>query len=280
MAKDRIAILGGRGMLGSDLALACQERGFDTIVYDLPDFDITNYEGLAEVVKSASIVVNCAAYTDVDKAESEVDLAYQVNAEAVGRLGAFAGNADVWVLHTSTDFVFDGKSERPYAETDRPNPINAYGKSKLAGEQLLVESKCHHCIMRVEWTYGLHGKNFVTKLVERAKADKSLRVVDDQVGSPTATKEVAKAICELLPKKPEGIFHFASSGYVSRFDMARFIFDELDISVDLSSCKSTDFASAAVRPLNSRFNCSKIEALLDEPIEPWQGPLGRFLAHL
>ena len=267
-------------MLGSDLALACQKRGFNTTVFDLPDFDITNYGQLEAVVKGTSIIVNCAAYTDVDKAESEADLAYQVNATAVGRLGAFARETEVWVLHISTDFVFDGKSERPYLEADPPNPINAYGKSKLAGEQLLVESGCRHCIMRIEWTYGLGGSNFIAKLIERARACKELKVVDDQIGSPTATTEVAKVICELLPKKPEGIFHFASAGYVSRYEMAKFIFDKLEMSVDLSSCKSSDFPTAAARPLNSRFDCSKIGVILDKPIEHWQGPLERFLVQL
>jgi dTDP-4-dehydrorhamnose reductase len=280
MAEDKIAILGGKGMLGSDLALACQKRGFNTTVLDLPDFDITNYQQLEEVVGGASIVVNCAAYTDVDKAESEAELAYQVNAAAVGRLGAFAKESDVWLLHISTDFVFDGKSERPYVETDPPKPMNAYGKSKLAGEQLLVESGCRHCIMRVEWTYGLRGDNFVTKLIQSAKANKKLRVVDDQIGSPTATTEVARVICELLRKKPEGIFHFACSGYVSRFEMARFIFDKLGIPVDLNSCKTADFPRAAARPLNSCFDCSKIKGLLDEPIQPWEEPLERFLVQL
>ena len=267
-------------MLGSDLALACQKRGFNTTVFDLPDFDITNYGQLEDIVRASSIVVNCAAYTDVDKAESEAELAYQVNAAAVGRLGAFAREAEVWVLHISTDFVFDGKSERPYFEADPPNPINAYGKSKLAGEQLLVESYCRHCIMRVEWTYGLGGSNFIVKLIERARVGKELKVVDDQIGSPTATTEVAKVICELLQKKPEGIFHFASAGYVSRYEMAKFIFDKLEMSVDLSSCKSSDFPTAAARPLNSRFDCSKIRVFLDKPIEHWQGPLERFLVQL
>ena len=267
-------------MLGSDLAPACQKRGFNTTVLDLPEFDITNSQQLKEVVTSADAVVNCAAYTDVDKAESEAEPAYQVNAAAAGRLGAFAKEAGAWVLHISTDFVFDGRLERPYVETDPPNPINIYGKSKLAGERLLVESRCRHCIMRIEWTYGLSGENFVARLIQRAKANKKLRVVDDQIGSPTATTEVAKVICRLLRKKPEGIFHFASAGYVSRYEIAKFIFDKLDMSVDLSSCKSADFPTAAARPLNSRFDCGKIRALLGEPIEQWQGPLEHFLTQL
>jgi dTDP-4-dehydrorhamnose reductase len=280
MAKDRIAILGGKGMLGDSLALACQQHRIITTVLDLPEFDITNEKHLSNALKDVDAVINCAAYTNVEKAESESELVYKVNAEAAGMLGLAAKNAGVWVLHISTDFVFDGKSERPYVETDTPNPINIYGASKLAGEELLVESRCRHCIMRVEWTYGLAGDNFVAKMIKRAKAGENLKVVDDQIGSPTATTEIAGVICKLLPKKPQGLFHFANTGYASRFEVAKFIFDKLDMSVNLSSCKTADFPTAAARPLNSRFNCSKIRALLGEPIEPWQVPLERFLERL
>lgn len=276
----RMAILGGRGMLGSDLAAACREYGFDPIVLDLPEFDITNADQVRQVVSSAEVVVNCAAYTNVDGAESEPDLAYQVNAEAVGQLGAIVREAGQWLLHLSTDFVFDGKSDRPYVETDPVNPINTYGKSKLAGEQLLAESGCRYCIMRVEWTYGLGGDNFIAKLLHRARAGKVVKVVNDQVGSPTATTEASKAICELLKKKPEGLYHFAAAGYVSRYDMAKFIADRLSLEVDVAPCKTSDFPSPATRPLNSRFNCSRIQSLLSEPIEHWQKPLERFLRQL
>ncbi|HIJ53301.1 MAG TPA: dTDP-4-dehydrorhamnose reductase [Planctomycetes bacterium] len=275
-----IAILGGKGMLGTDLANICRQQGFDVKVFDLPEFDIRNYHQLTQAVGTVDVIVNCAAYTNVDGAESEADLAYQVNAAAVGRLGAIAHQTDKWVLHVSTDFVFDGRLNRAYVETDLPNPINAYAKTKLAGEQLLSESGCRHCIIRLEWTYGSAGNNFVTKIVRRAKTDKIVRVVDDQIGSPTATTEVAKVICKLLPKRPEGIFHFASAGYVSRFEMAKFVFDKLAMDVNLLPCKTSDFVSAASRPLNSRFDCSKIKTLLDETIEPWQVPLERFLRRL
>ena len=273
----RIAILGGRGMLGTDLARLCEQQGFDVNIFDLPDFDITDSRQVKEAVADVDTIINCAAYTNVDGAESETELAHQVNAEAVGRLGAIAKDKDKWLVHISTDFVFDGRLDRPYVETDTPSPINTYGKSKWEGEKLLAESGCRHCIIRLEWTYGLAGKNFVTKVIERAKNDKNLKVVDDQVGSPTATTEVAKMVCRLLPKKPEGIFHFANSGYVSRYDMAKFIFDKLGFDVNLLPCKTGDFVTAAERPLNSRFDCSKIEALLGEPIAPWQGPLEHFL---
>jgi dTDP-4-dehydrorhamnose reductase len=277
MAENKIAILGGRGMLGSDLVGAFEEQGIETAVFDLPEFDITNHRQLTDALSDVSMVVNCAAYTNVDGAETQYELAYKINAEAVGQLGLIAKDIGLWVLHISTDFIFDGKSNRPYVETDTPNPINKYGKTKLAGEKLLIESGCNHCIIRLEWTYGLNGRNFINKLLDNAKVKKQLKVVDDQIGSPTATTEAAKAICTLVKKKQEGIFHFASSGYVSRFDMAKFVFDKLNVSVDLKSCKTGEFPAPAERPLNSCFDCAKIEKLLDEPIEPWQGPLERFL---
>ena len=280
MAEERIVILGGRGMLGSDLAALCQQRYDDVAVYDLPDFDITEQEQLQQCIKGATTVINCAAYTNVDKAESESELAHKVNAEAAGRLGPLAKEAGIWVLHISTDFVFDGQLDRAYVETDQPNPISSYGRSKLAGEQLLIESGCSNCIMRVEWTYGANGNNFVQKIMQRAKTNGRLKVVDDQTGSPTATIEVAKAICELLPKRPEGLYHFAAAGYVSRYDMARFILDKLGMDVELRACKTSDFITPAARPLNSRFDCNKISDLLDYPIESWQGPLEHFLRQL
>jgi dTDP-4-dehydrorhamnose reductase len=276
----RIAILGGRGMLGTDLVNICRQDGFDVKVFDLPEFDITDSKQLEEAIGSTKIIINCAAYTDVDGAESKKELAYQVNAEAAGRLGALIRETGAWLLHLSTDFVFDGRLERPYIETDVPNPINEYGKSKLAGEQLISQSGCRHCIMRLEWTYGQAGQNFITKLIHHVKTEKVLKVVDDQTGSPTATIEAAKVICKLLPFKPEGVFHFASSGYVSRYGLAEFIFDKLSMNVNLLACKTSDYVSAATRPLNSRFDCSKIKALLDEPIETWQNPLERFLRQL
>ena len=276
----KIAVLGGRGMLGSDLVSAFRQQGSEPIVFDLPEFDITNIDHLQQAVAGAEIIVNCAAYTNVDGAESQAELAYEVNAEAVGQLGAFARDAGKWVLHISTDFVFDGSGDKPYVETDHPNPINTYGKTKLAGEQLLAQSGCEHCIVRVEWTYGSAGNNFVTKLIQRAKSQDTLKVVDDQTGSPTATIQVAKVICKLLRKKPEGMFHFASAGYVTRYDMAEFILDRLSLNVNLLPCKTSDFPSPATRPLNSRFDCSKIIHLLDEPIERWQAPLEVFLRQL
>jgi len=280
MVEQNIAILGGKGMLGSDLAeLACN-RQFSTSVLDLPEFDITDHSQLETAIAASDVIINCAAYTNVDGAESEYEQAYAVNAEAVGNLGKIANQTGKYVIHLSTDFIFDGTLDRPYVETDIPNPINAYGKSKLVGEQLLQQSGCDHCIIRIQWTYGLHGNNFVAKLLSKARPGQTLKVVDDQVGCPTATTEVARIICSLPARRPKGIFHFASAEYASRFDMAKFILEKKQIPAELIPCKTSDFPSPAKRPLNSRFNCGKIQPLLDEPIKPWQQPLEQFLKKL
>jgi dTDP-4-dehydrorhamnose reductase len=278
--EPKIVILGGKGMLGTDLINLCRQRKINAKVFDLPECDITDKNQLKKAIADCDAVINCAAYTNVDKAESEPQAAFRINAEAVGRLGQIAHEQKIFVIHASTDFVFDGKSDKPYRETDTPNPINTYGKSKLAGEQLLVASGCANCIIRFEWTYGLAGDNFVKKIIRAAKQTGQLKVVDDQIGSPTATTEAANVILKLPAKKTEGLFHFASAGLVSRFDCAKFIFEKLDMPVRVMPCKTGDFKSAAARPLNSRFDCSKIAALLDEPIEVWQKPLENFLTEL
>ncbi len=284
---DKVIILGGKGMLGTDVTAECKSRGINFEVFDLPDFDITNEHQLAAVARDAQTIINCAAYTNVDKAETETELAFRVNTEAVGQLSAFARKTGAWVLHISTDFVFDGTSGKPYTEKDIPHPINAYGRTKLAGERLLVENRCRYCIMRVEWTYGLAGDNFVKKFLQKARTlasaklgeagQKEMKVVDDQFGSPTATTEAAKAVCDLMQKKPKGIYHFASQGYVSRLGVAEFITQTLGLDVQLTPCKTSDYPSAAARPLNSRFDCTKIRPLLHGPIKPWQTSLKEFL---
>ena len=273
----RIAILGGRGMLGTDLSAALRGHGIEPVIHDLPDFDLTREDHVAGALANADWVVNCAAYTNVDGAESNQSQAYAVNAEAVGRLGQLAAEAGVPVLHISTDFVFDGRGDQPYSETDTPNPISTYGASKWQGEQALEKSGCSFCIVRVQWTYGHAGTNFVKKICERARTQGQLKVVDDQVGSPTATTEVSRALFGLMQRQAQGLYHYASLGYVSRFHMAELLVKQLGLTVKVEPCKTSEFVCPAARPLNSRFDCSKIAQLLDEPILPWQAALTHYL---
>jgi dTDP-4-dehydrorhamnose reductase len=274
-----VIVLGARGMLGTDLMECLKRRNIPAQGYDLPEFDITNAGHIEDVVKQAKEIINCAAYTNVEKAESEAELAFRVNGRAVGELGRQAAKRNIPVLHISTDFVFDGMLNRPYAETDAVNPLSAYGKSKYEGEKALSASGCRFCIVRVQWTYGKAGINFVKKLLDTARTGKPLRVVDDQVGSPTATREVAEILYRMmeLPIFPEGLYHLAAKGYVSRYEMAQFIFDTLKMEVDLGSCKTSDFPSAAKRPPNSWFDCRKLETLLNTAMRPWQEPLREYL---
>jgi dTDP-4-dehydrorhamnose reductase len=279
-SSKKVAILGGRGMLGSDVASECGKRGIPFEVFDLPEFDMTDDSQLFSVIKQHRTIINCAAYTNVDKAETETEKAMMINTEAVDKLGLFARKTGAWVLHISTDFVFNGSGDKPWTEKDLPHPINAYGRTKHVGERLLVESKCQNCIIRVEWTYGLHGDNFIKKILQKAKSQPELKVVDDQFGSPTATTEAALAICDVMEKKPKGVFHFASQGYASRFEVAQFIINQLGLDVQVIPCKTGDFQSPAARPLNSRFDCTKIRKFLHVPIKPWHIPLGEFLKSL
>ncbi len=191
-----------------------------------------------------------------------------------------SGESGKWVLHFGTDFVFDGRLDRPYTETDAPNPLSEYGKSKLAGERLLEASGCAHCILRLQWTYGPNGNHFITKLLRRAQTGGPVSVVDDQVGAPTATAEVAKASLTLVEKRITGLYHFANAGYASRYDVAAFVFERLPQQVVLTRCRTADYPAPAARPLNSRFDCRKIQALLDEPIKTWQESLEQYLRQL
>ena len=275
---DKIVLLGARGMLGSEIYNFCAKDNITPL--DLPEFDITDKNRLEKALQNAGVVINCAAYTDVEKSESQTDLAFKVNAEAVGNLAQIAREKNIYVIHISTDFVFDGRKETPYIETDQTNPISAYGKSKLEGEILLAKNHNLYSIIRVQWTYGKNGNNFISKLISLSRQKDSLKVVDDQFGSPTWTQEAAKVILKFAAKKPQGIFHYAAAGFASRYDVAKFAFEKLKISIPVTPCKSNEFPMVAARPANSRFCCDKIQSLLDKPVELWQKPLERYLKTL
>ncbi|MCD4832095.1 MAG: dTDP-4-dehydrorhamnose reductase [Anaerohalosphaeraceae bacterium] len=280
MADKKIVILGARGMLGSDIAKLLISRGKNPACFDLPNFDITDSKQLQNAAGDADIIINCAAFTDVDKAETKSSDACAVNAEAVGSLAKIAAENNAYIIHISTDFVFDGTKHTPYTETDEPNPVNVYGQSKLSGEKLLTQSTCRNSIIRVQWSYGQNGDNFIKKLISLSTRQDSLKVVSDQIGSPTATAETAKVIAEFVEKQPLGLYHFAAAGYAGRFEVAKFVFDKLNIKTELAPCLSSEFPAPAKRPCNSRFCCDKISQLLNCDIESWNGPLERFLKKL
>jgi len=272
-----IAVTGGRGMLGSDLVPCLEKAGYPARAFDLPEFDLTNPGHIETKLAGADAIINCAAFTNVDKAEEMPETAMRINGEAVGLLGEWAKKHNVYVIQVSTDFVFDGCSDRPYLETDKPSPVSIYGSSKLEGEKKLQQSNCRSAIMRVQWSYGKHGTNFIAKLLARAKGGGELKVVNDQVGAPTWTFDMAKAICALLSVQAEGIFHFANTGYATRFEVAELVARKMGLPNPIIPCLSSDFPARAMRPKNSRFGTDKIQKLLDYKIRSWDEALNVFL---
>ena len=265
-------------MLGSELKIMAESAGFDVTAYDLPEFDITRRNDIDRIVEESDIIVNCAAYTAVDAAESDPDAAEAVNATAVGALAESAESADRYVIHISTDFVLGDNGTEPLTEESPTNPLSVYGATKLKGEHLLRDSGCRHAVIRVEWSYGEHGtSNFITKIAKAAHEREHLNVVDDQVGAPTATVDIARAILCFMEKEIEGLFHFAADGYASRFETAEFILHELGIDTPVYPCSSEEFPTPAQRPLNSRFNCSKIDSVIDFVRPDWKSSLMEYL---
>jgi dTDP-4-dehydrorhamnose reductase len=277
---SRIAIIGGKGMLGSDLAELAESAGHEVSVFDLPEFNVSRNTDIGNAVSQANLIVNCAAYTAVDKAETEREACRSVNALAVGSLAKFAKDENKYLLHISTDFVFGDESENSLSEEDKPNPLSWYGKTKLEGEKLLQSSGCRHAIVRIEWTYGRHGVNFISKLLDAAIKNPSLKVVGDQTGSPTWTADVARAIMCLINKQTEGLYHFAAQGYASRYEVAKFILRGKHIDKEIIPCSSSEFPAPARRPKNSRFNCSKIDKVIDFKRPSWQESMAEFLKQI
>ncbi|MBN2641524.1 MAG: dTDP-4-dehydrorhamnose reductase [Victivallales bacterium] len=276
-ARIRSVAVLGNGMLGTEFAKMAREQGLEVKVFAYPDWDVTCETDVALAVDSADCIVNCTAYTAVDKAESEPELCAAVNATALLSLGKAAAAKNKYLLHISTDFVFGDYGSKPLSETDAPNPLNVYGATKLKGEELLLSTGCRCAIIRVQWTYGQHGTNFVFKIIELARKLNALKVVDDQIGSPTSTHSISRAIMCFIRKNVEGVYHFATEGYASRYDIAMMIVRKLHIDIPVSPCATTEFKTPAARPLNSRFDCSKIDKVLDFKRPSWEADMEAFL---
>ena len=222
--------------------------------------------------------LNAAAFTDVERAEDEAEAAYRVNAEAPALLARAAREAGLTFVHVSTDFVFDGTKLGPYVETDEPNPLSVYGASKLAGEKAVLEEDSSAIIVRTAWVFGPGGVNFPTKLLAAARERGELKVVDDEIGSPTYTVDLAEGIVSLVMRGAQpGIYHLVGRGTVSRHDMALRILQLARLDVPVTRARSADFPSKAARPRNSALDTSKAESL-GVSLPDWRNALARFMA--
>ncbi|HEX7942914.1 MAG TPA: dTDP-4-dehydrorhamnose reductase [Gemmatimonadaceae bacterium] len=275
----RVLIFGAAGMLGTDLC-ATAPRGTPVVALDIGDADITDRAQVASTLDDArpDWVINAAAYTAVDRAESERAVAETVNGIAPGYIANEAARRGIAVVHFSTDYVFAGTASTPYSEEDPVAPVNAYGESKLHGEQAVLSSGAHALVLRTQWLFGRAGKSFPRTMWERATAGLATRVVNDQTGRPTYTRDLAEATWRLVAQRAYGIVHATNGGSATTwFEFAHEVFTRADASALLSPCATADYPTPARRPAYSALCTKRLEGLLSGPLPDWRDGLARFL---
>ena len=275
-----IIIIGGKGMLGSDLVDAVTRRGGLATVLDLPEFDITKPAGLAGRLPAADAVINCAAYTRVDDAELDRDLCWKINAEAAGHVASACAERGLPLLHLSTDYVFDGTKGAPYREDDPVAPLNHYGASKLEGERLVQQAGGAARILRTQSLFGLRGRNFVRAILGQLQQGKTeLRVVADQVSAPTYTRHLAEALLDIAQQPPAAeIVNVSATGACSWWEFARAIVDRTRPGVRVEKRSSAEMNYPARRPAFSVLVPSRLRDLIGRTLPGWQDGLAAYLA--
>lgn len=243
-----VLVTGAKGMLGQDLCPILEDAGYEVIETDRDELDITNKEAVDKFVTELKpgLIIHCAAYTNVDKAEEDLETARLLNKIGAENVAIAAAKNDSTMVYISTDYVFNGTKTSPYEPEDLPDPINNYGLTKYEGEEAVRSNCTKYYIARTSWLYGHHGKNFVETMLS-LKDKEELKVVDDQVGCPTWTVELATGILKLL-KKPFGTYHVCGSGFTSWYGFAKEIFEQSGITVNLKPCTTDEFPRPAKRP--------------------------------
>lgn len=294
----KILLLGKNGQVGWELQRSLVSLGELIALSSADDEfcgDLTNFEGIRQTIRKIvpDIIVNATAYTAVDRAEHEAEQAYILNAQAPSVLAQEAKQLNAWLIHYSTDYVFNGSSDQPYLETDVTDPLNVYGKTKLAGESNIIASGCQYLIFRTSWVYAAHGNNFIKTILRLAQQRDKLTIVNDQIGAPTGAELIADITAYtlfLLKYQPQvsGIYHLTAKGCASWYEFAKFILEHarcanfpLRVQPDaLLPIASLDFPLPAKRPLNSRLNICKLENRFDLNLPTWQAGASRTLTEL
>lgn len=277
---DRVLLTGGAGMLAAALRRVLEQRGVSPHTVDRAGCDVTNGNEVRRLLEGTkpTLVLNCAAYTKVDLAEQETDLATRVNGDGAANLAEACRAVGAKLVHYSTDYVFDGTLRRPLQPNDPVGPQSAYGRSKLAGEQAIRNvAGLDHLILRTAWLYGPNGPNFVKTMVTVARAGKPLRVINDQIGSPTYTLDLAAATLELLDRDARGVWHLSNAGETNWFEFARAIFDEWGLSPDLqpttSAAWKAERPASAIRPAYSVLDVTPFAQAVGHPMRHWREAL-------
>ncbi|MBT8398740.1 MAG: dTDP-4-dehydrorhamnose reductase [Gemmatimonadetes bacterium] len=275
----RLFVTGSKGLLGGYVVAEAGARGHAVLPSSRGTLDVTDSDRCMEMVKDAApdVVIHCAAYTDVDGAESNEDLAMAVNGDGARNLALAAGASGCLLVHISTDYVFDGRSKRPYKESDPPAPVGAYGRSKLAGEEAVREVGGDHLLVRTSWLYGRGGRNFVDSIRKFARERPELRIVADEFGRPTWGRTLANTLLDLISAGATGTVHGCDSGTASWFDLATAIVSIEGLSTSLVPIPATEWESDAPRPLYSVLDLGRAQSLLNRPLPHWSESLQSYL---
>jgi dTDP-4-dehydrorhamnose reductase len=280
----KLLVTGAKGMLAYDVLRVAKQAGHEVLAIDLPELDITDAEAVLAYFdqQRPEAVINCAAWTDVDGAESRSDAAQAVNATAAAALATAAAHQDAALLHLSTDYVFPGHpplddagEPRPYVESDPTGPLSVYGKTKLEGEQAVLACSSRNTVVRSAWLFGVHGRNFVDTMLRLASERECVQVVDDQIGSPTWTGHLAPALLGLLEREVRGLVHLAGGGSVSWNGFAKEIFRQAEVDCRVEPATSEQMARPAPRPAFSVLASERSEVL---PMPDWHDGLAGYLA--
>lgn len=279
----KVLLFGANGQVGTELRRLLTAPEFTLTSLDRAAVDLTDEAALRQTIRNAApeIIINAAAYTAVDKAESEPELAYTVNANAPGIMAEECKKLDAFLVHYSSDYVFDGAKRTPYVETDPVAPINVYGQTKLAGEQAIAAAVCRNWILRVAWVYSAHGKNFLLTILRLAREGEPLRIVDDQIGVPTSAALIAEITRAglLTSREPNGIFHYSPGGRVSWFGFAKEILRQFDMTnVTVEPIRASSYPTPAKRPLYSVLAPDRLRDLLAFGLVTWQEELYKIVS--
>ncbi|MBD3309203.1 dTDP-4-dehydrorhamnose reductase [candidate division KSB3 bacterium] len=278
----KVIVTGARGMVGTDLLHILDEQHIETLACDLPQCDILNADQFEEMVAlfQPDTIIHTAAYTNVDQAESDREAARELNEIGTMHVATIAKTYQAKLVSLSTDYVFDGTQTRPYTEDDPPHPVGVYGETKRRGEEQIqrILGDQEYLIVRTAWLYGRHGKNFVETIRQLALQQRTLRVVDDQTGSPTYTRDLARGILALLQQNGSGIVHVTNSGVCTWYEFAKTILDYTGITdVTVQPISSADLQRPAPRPGFSVLDTSKFTALTGQTIRHWKHALHAYL---
>ena len=275
----KVLVTGVKGQLGYDVVKDLEKRGHQPIGVDRDEMDLMDNEAIRTFIMNLKpeAIIHCAAYTAVDKAEEEVETCYQINAEAVKVISECAKELDVKLIYISTDYVFDGTKEGEYVETDLPNPINVYGASKLKGEQYVQTLLEKYYIVRISWVFGVNGNNFIKSMRRLGSERDELNIINDQVGSPTYTADLAPLLVDMMETDKYGIYHATNEETCSWYEFANEIFKQSGIEVKTNPITTDQYPTAAKRPMNSRMSKAKLKANGFNLLPTWQEALAHYL---